>query len=68
MRVVYLCNGKQCEKNVYAYCALRGQGECSHTENVEFAKNRFCGDPWNYPERFEKHEVNGEDRYWEKEE
>ena len=62
IEIVYLCNGEQCKNKEFPYCALRGLGECSHTLNPKFAKNRFCGDPWNYPERFEKIDEN---RYWE---
>lgn len=66
MKIAYLCNGKQCSDNPYAYCALRGQGECSHTIDEEFARTPLCSDPWNHPERFDKYEFNGQDRYWEK--
>lgn len=67
IEIAYLCNGEQCKDKEYPYCALRGLGECSHTLNPKFAKNRFCGDPWNYPERFECYKVGDEERYFEKE-
>lgn len=65
VQVAWLCNGKACKDP--AGCALRGIGECSHTLNPTFAKNRYCGDPWNYPERFECYKVGDEERYFEKE-
>lgn len=60
-RILYLCNGKRCDKKDDPYCALLGldHGECKHTNNAEFSKNGECLDPWNHPERF--HEVVDQD-------
>ena len=69
VKVAYLCDGMaSCSEKVGCYrCMKPGIDFCSHTFDSRHARNGAVRKPENYPDRFTKLVIPGDDRitYWE---
>lgn len=69
VKIAYLCDGMaSCSEKIGCYrCMKPGIDYCSHTFDPRHARNGAVRKPENYPDRFTKLDIPGDDRvtYWE---